>query len=67
MLEMLSVHRPLIMELMLWLMTRSPVMLSRCSGDFEWFLLNDVVVVVIFGFALLQLPLLVEHFEEIQG
>jgi hypothetical protein len=56
------------MELMLWLMTRSPVELSRCSGDlFETTLSDDggdaaAAVAVIFGFVALT-----RHFGGSQG
>lgn len=68
-LEKLNVHRPLIMELMLWLMTRSLVGLLRSSGDFEMRRPSDggggaTAAEVIFGFD--SLTMLV-HFGGIQG
>lgn len=50
-----NVHRPLIMELMLWLMTRSLVGLLRSSGDFEARLSDDATEEEIFGFDSLML------------
>lgn len=50
-----NVHRPLIMELMLWLMMRSEV-LDCSSDDFETLsgATGCAAVAVIFGFALVR-------------